>query len=109
MITDKANLWLVIVLLAIGTYVIRFSFLGLLGGRELPEWLLRHLRYVAVAVMPGLVAPLVVWPAATGGNLDASRLLAALAAFALGAWLKNVLAAVFGGFVTLYGLQYLLG
>ncbi|MFQ5438947.1 MAG: AzlD domain-containing protein, partial [Paracoccaceae bacterium] len=71
MIDDKTTLWIVIILLALGTYLIRFSFLGLIGGRELPNWVLRHLRYVAVAVLPGLVAPLVVWPQATGGVPDA--------------------------------------
>ncbi|MFT7523108.1 MAG: branched-subunit amino acid transport protein, partial [Candidatus Paceibacteria bacterium] len=63
MIPESTNIWLVIVLLAVGSFLIRFSFLGLVGGRELPEWALRHLRYVAVAVMPGLIAPAVVWPA----------------------------------------------
>ena len=84
MITDKETLWIVIVLLGLGTYLIRFSFLGLLGGMELPAWVLRHLRYVAVAVMPGLIAPLVIWPPATGGETDPARLIAALAAFAIG-------------------------
>jgi branched-subunit amino acid transport protein len=55
------------------------SFLGLIGGRELPGWVLRHLRYVAVAVMPALVSPPVVWPTANGGEPEPSRLLAALA------------------------------
>ena len=56
MITDKTTLWIVIVGLGVGTYLIRFSFLGLIGGRELPEWFLRHLRYVAVAIRPGMTA-----------------------------------------------------
>ncbi len=109
MITDKVALWLVIILLGLGTYLIRFSFLGLIGGRPLPDWVLRHLRYVAVAVMPGLIAPLLVWPAATNGVPDPSRLLAALFAFAIGIWSKSVLGAVIGGMVALYGFQYLLG
>lgn len=109
MITDKTTLWIVIVLLGLGTYLIRFSFLGLIGGRALPDWVLRHLRYVAVAVLPGLIAPLVVWPAATNGAPDPSRLLAALFAFAIGIWSKSVVASVVGGMVALYGFQYLLG
>ncbi len=109
MITDKTTLWIVIILLGLGTYLIRFSFLGLIGGREMPEWVLRHLRYVAVGVMPGLVAPLVVWPAANQGNTDPARLLAAIAAFAIGIWLKSVVGAVLGGMIALYSFQYLLG
>ncbi len=106
---DKIQLWTVIIGLGIGTYLIRFSFIGIIGGRPLPNWVLRHLRYVAVAVMPGLIAPLVVWPAATGGEPDAARLLAALAAFAIGIGTSSVLGAVFGGMGTLYLLQFLMG
>lgn len=108
MITDKGTLWLVIVLLGLGTYLIRFSFLGLLGGRELPDWVLRHLRYVAVAVMPGLIAPLVLWPAATNGTPDPARLIAALVAFGIGIWTRSVVGTVLAGMGTLYLVQYLI-
>jgi len=106
---NDTTVWILIITLGIGTFLIRFSFLGLLGGRELPEWLIRHLRYVPVAVMPGLVAPLVAWPAATGGTLDPARSLAALAALAIGAWFRSVLGAIFGGMVVLYLGQFFLG
>jgi branched-subunit amino acid transport protein len=107
-ITDKTELWIVILALGAGTYLIRFSFLGLIGGRKLPDWVLRHLRYTAVAVMPGLIAPLIVWPAATGGEPDPVRMLAAIAAFAVGIATKNVVATVVAGMGTLYAAQYLL-
>lgn len=103
------RVWLVILLLGIGTYLIRLSFLGLIGDRPLPAWLLRLLRYVPVAVMPGLVAPLVVWPAATGEHPDAPRALAALAALAVGAATRSTLGAIAAGMVTLYGGILLLG
>lgn len=106
---DTVQLWTVIVGLGVGTYLIRFSFIGIIGGRPLPAWVLRHLRYVAVAVMPGLIAPLVVWPSATGGEPDPARLLAALAAFAIGIAFNSVLGAVFGGMACLYAVQFLLG
>ena len=63
---DRLDLWLVMGLLGLGTYFIRFSFLGGLGNRLLPGWLRRALRYTSVAVLPALVAPAVIWPAATG-------------------------------------------
>lgn len=105
---DPTIVWTVIGGLAIGTFLIRYSFIGLIGNRELPEWVLRHLRYTAVAVLPGLIAPLIVWPAATGGQADASRMAAALVAFAIGMWRKSIIGAVFGGMATLYLLQYVL-
>ena len=105
---DNTAVWTTIIALGIGTFLIRFSFLGLLGGKDLPNWLTRHLRYVPVAVLPGLVAPLVVWPAATGGQADLARSLAALTALAIGALTRSVLGAIFGGMAMLYGVQFLL-
>lgn len=100
--SEPAKVWIVILLLGIGTFLIRFSFIGLVGGRQLPGWATRMLRYVPVAVMPGLVAPLVVWPAATGGVPDVPRLVAAFAALAIGAGTRSVLGAVVGGMAALY-------
>ena len=99
-LTDT-QVWIVIALLAVGTFAIRFSFLGLIGDRPLPPVVLRLLRYTPVAVLPALVAPQVLWPAATGGETDPVRLLAAFAALGLGWWTKNVLWSVAGGTLVL--------
>ena len=107
--TDTQSLWFVIIGLGLGSYLLRFVFIGLIGGRDLPEWFLRHLRYTAVAVLPALVAPLVVWPAATGGVPDPARLAAAAVTLAVGLTTKNVFGAIFAGAATLYALLYLLG
>ncbi|MFU8882517.1 MAG: AzlD domain-containing protein [Rhodobacterales bacterium] len=104
-----ATLWTVIILLGLGSFALRFVFLGLIGNRPMPDWVMRHLRYTAVAVLPGLVAPLVVWPSATDGVLDLPRLAAALTTLAIGYLTKNVLAAIFSGAGVLYLLLYLLG
>jgi branched-subunit amino acid transport protein len=102
-------IWTVIVVLGVGTFLIRFSFLGLIGGKDLPAWVLRHLRYTAVAVLPGLVAPLVIWPQATGGEPDAARMLAAVVTLAAGLWSRSVLWAMTAGAATLYGVMALTG
>jgi branched-subunit amino acid transport protein len=104
-----STLWTVMIVLGLGTFALRFVFLGLIGDRPMPDWLMRHLRYTAVAVLPGLVAPLVVWPTATDGVLDLPRLAAALTTLAVGYYTKNVLAAIFGGAAILYLLLYLMG
>lgn len=104
-----STIWTVMILLGLGTFALRFVFLGLIGDRPMPEWLMRHLRYTAVAVLPGLVAPLVVWPTATGGVLDIPRLAAALTTLAVGYVTKNVLAAIVGGAAMLYLLLWLMG
>ena len=106
---NEHYIWTVILVLAVGTYLIRFSFLGLIGGKDLPEWVLRHLRYTAVAVLPGLIAPLVLWPAATGGDVDPARLSAALVTFGIGLLTSNVIAAILCGGATLFGMIWVLG
>ncbi len=96
------TIWTVILVLGIGTYLIRLSFLGLIGDRAVPLWAMRLLRYVPVAVLPALVAPLVVWPAATGGAPDPARMTAALVALAIGAGTRSVLGAIAAGMAALY-------
>lgn len=96
------HVWLIIIALGIGTYLIRFSFLGIIGNRPLPPIILRMLRYTSVAVMPGLVAPLILFPQATGGSPDPARLIATVATLVVGVWTRNVLWAVLAGLVSLY-------
>ncbi len=102
------EVWAIILALALGTFLIRYSFLGLIGARRMPAWVLRHLRYTPVAVLPGLVAPLVLWPAATGGEPEPARLAAAAVTLAVGVLSRNVLLAILSGGLTLYGLLWLL-
>ncbi|WP_138467458.1 AzlD domain-containing protein [Poseidonocella sp. HB161398] len=109
MTATSSSIWLVIAGLAVGTFLFRFSFMGLFGQRSFPEWALRMLRYTSVAVLPGLVAPLVLWPAATGGEPDPARLLAAAAAVGTGIWTRSVLWSILAGAVALYGGLALFG
>ena len=106
---DKAQIWTVMPLMAVGTYLIRFSFLGMLGNRPLPTWLTRALRYTAVGVLPALVAPGVLWPVATGGQTDPARLAAAVMTLVVGVITRSVLGAIIGGAVTLYACLALVG
>jgi branched-subunit amino acid transport protein len=106
---DRAELWFVIIALGIGSYLLRFSFLGLVGNRPLPAWLLRHLRYTAVAILPALVAPIVYYSNETQSGPEPVRLVAAIVTFAVGFWTKNVFLAIVAGAtvmgIGLYGLQ----
>lgn len=77
---DSVTIWTIIIGLAIGSYALRFVFIGFVGDRPMPPWLLRHLRYTAVAILPALIAPLVVWPSATEGQPDLPRMSAAAVA-----------------------------
>ena len=104
---SDATIWAIIAILGIGTYLIRFSFLGLVGDRKMPDWVLRHLRYTPVAILPGLVAPLVFWPKATGGDPDPVRFAAAGSTVVVAWWTKNMLAGAAAGAVTLTALLWM--
>lgn len=105
---DKDTLWLVIFGLGIGSFLLRFTFLGFVGDRPLPAWLVRHLRYTAVAILPALVAPLVVY-SGEGSATDPTRLFAAAATLGVGIWTRNVFAAIGAGALTLGVLIFVMG
>ena len=107
MIEDKVELWLVIFGLGLGSFGLRFLFLGLVGDRTLPAWLMRHLRYTPVAILPALVAPLVLWPTSTDGEVDPGRILAAFVALAVGYVSKNVIAAILSGAAAFAALAWI--
>ena len=99
---EREVFWATVIGLGAGTYAMRFSFLGMLGRRVLPLWLVRGLRYTSVAVLPGLVAPAVLWPEATGGDPDPARLAAALMTVLAGVVFRSMLAGIIAGGMTLY-------
>ena len=97
MIPD-ATVWIAIAGLGLATYAIRFSFLGLLGGRPVPRALRRALAFVPVTVLPALIAPMVLVSRETGGFTDdLPGLAAALAALAVGMLTRNLLAGILAG------------
>ena len=96
---SDTQIWIMIAILGIGTYMIRFSFLGLVGNRKLPEWALRHLRYTPVAVLPGLVAPLVLAKDASGA-MDPALIAAAVATGTVGWWRKGMFPGIIAGVLT---------
>lgn len=106
---DRGTFWLVVVVLGVCTYLIRFSFLGILGNRPLPMWMVRSLRYTAVAVLPALVAPAVLWPAATGGSPDPVRLGTVAVTLLAGIATRNMIAAILAGGLAFYLLPMGLG
>ena len=101
---STAELWFAIAGLAFGSWLLRFSFLGIIGNAELTEWITRHLRYTLVAVLPGIIAPLVFMPQATDGAFDLPRFSAALVTLLVGVWRGNLLLAIGAGGVTLYSM-----
>lgn len=93
----QSTIWIVIAAMAVGCFALRFLFIGLVGDRPLPPWLLKLLRYTAVSILPALIAPLVIWPASSGGQTDPLKLAAAAITLAAAYVTKNVLIAVMAG------------
>ena len=99
----------IIFVIGIGTYLLRLSFIGIVGDRVMPEWALVPLRFVAPAVLAALIAPAVLL---NGGALDVSpssnpRAIAALVALLLAWKTKNVPAVIAAGLITVWALQAL--
>lgn len=102
-----AAVWTVIVLLGVITYLIRFSFLGLLAGRRLPDRVAQALGFVPVAVLPALIAPMVVLDPGTRDWAEPHRPLAALLALGIGMATRNLLAAIAAGMGGFWALRAL--
>jgi branched-subunit amino acid transport protein len=93
-----AKIWIVILGLALATYVIRISFLALLAGRRLPEPVTRALGFVPVTVLPALFAPMVLKGPEGGLGITPEIFVPAMVALAAGMITRNVLAGILGGF-----------
>lgn len=96
---DHTQIWIVILVMAVATFVVRFSFLGLIGDRELPQWLLRMLRYTPVAVLPAVVTPMII----SNQSAEPLRIVAALATIVAGLITRSVLWAILTGFLIFFG------
>ena len=103
------SIWLVMVAAGLITDAIRLSFIYLVGRFPPPELVQRSLRFVPPAVLSAILVPELFMQ---GGRLAASlsnaRLLAGLAAIAVGAWRKNTLLTIVTGMVVLLVLEYLM-
>ncbi|HPD90882.1 MAG: AzlD domain-containing protein [Rhodobacter sp.] len=107
MTLSSTTVWMVIVVLAAGTFALRFSFLGMIGGRQIPGWALRLLRYTPVAVIPGLMAPQIARPMAETGLPDPTLLGAVAVTLLVGIWRRNAIWAMLSGALVLGALTLL--
>jgi len=97
----------IIFAIGIGTYLLRLSFIGIVGDRAMPEWALVPLRFVAPAVLAALIAPAVLL---NDGALDLSpasnpRAIAALVALLLAWKTRSVPVVIAAGLATVWALQ----
>jgi len=102
--------WPALVAAGLVTYLIRLSFIALLGRFELPPLAAQALRFVPPAVLSAIIFPeLILRNGAPDLSLHNHRLLAGLAAAGVALSTRNVLATIAAGMVALWALQALLG
>ena len=103
------NTWLVIALAGLLTFGTRLSFIYLIGRTTMPDWFMRALRFVPVAVLSAIIVPETL---SRGGAVDVSwrnpQIWAAMVAILVGLRVRNVLAIIAAGMVALLVFQWLL-
>lgn len=90
--------WSMIAGLGVLTYLIRFSFIGLMRGRKFPPVVMTALNHVPAAVLPAMVAPIVMLDRTGGGWGAAHDMVAAASVLAVGMATRNVLWGIVAGF-----------
>jgi branched-subunit amino acid transport protein len=104
-----AQSWIVVFGLAIGTFLIRYSFIGLFADRDMPKWLERALKLMVPAIFAAIVFSGVVM---VGGQVAGSDqwpryAAAAVALLAAVASRGSMLVTVTVGMTALHGLPWL--
>ena len=103
------SLWTVMLLAGCVTFLIRFSFIGMAGRIDIPDWFGRLLRFVPIAALTALVWPdllLLQGELALGpGN---ARLVAGLLAAGVAWKTRNIFFTIGAGMVCLWAAQYVL-
>jgi branched-subunit amino acid transport protein len=102
------TIWLIMIALAVGTFLIRISFILLLSNRDVPPLLSSALRFVPPAVLTALVVPQILTRTNTMEISFANPQLVAGIVAVLVAWrTRNVLLTILGGMAVLWILQAL--
>ena len=102
------TIWLTILVVGLMTYLIRLSFIAIVGIRPIPERLKQALRFVPPAVLTAIIFPeLLVSEGIVDLSADNFRLLAGLAAVFVAWRTRNVAATILVGMAVLASLTWL--
>ncbi len=101
--------WIAIAGLAVGTFFIRYSFIGLFAGKKLPARVERALQLAVPAIFAAIVIPFVVM---ASGRIDLAmrwpHIIAAIVTGLFAWWRGGMMLPIVAGMATLYGLQSVL-
>ncbi len=110
---DSTQSWIVVAGLTIGTFLIRYSFIGLFANRDLPPWLERSLKLMVPAIFAAIVCSGVVMVTGAngseiGGLANWPRYAAAAVALSAAIASRGSMLITLGlGMATLHGLPWL--
>lgn len=104
------NEFLLIAGMALVTFGVRYPVLALVGRLQLPEMVLKALRYVPSAVLTAIIVPMItlkdgVFDLRLGNSYLVAGIIAALIAWRT----KNLLLTIVLGMAALWGYRLLLG
>jgi len=101
------NLWLVVIVAGVLTFLIRLSFISLPANWEMPHWAQRALSFVPPAVMTAIVFPeLLIRDGYLAVNLDNHRLIAGAIAIMVAWQFKRIMPTIVAGMAALWLLQH---
>lgn len=103
---SSTSLWMTILGVSVGTYLLRLSFIEMWKWLRVPTLFMRALDYVPAAVLAALVLPALL---RSGGAVDVSfdnlRLYAGLAALVVAWYSRNIIFTLATGMAALWLLQ----
>ena len=104
------DIWLLILGMTAITFAIRYSLFAWPSLR-FPPLVRQALHYVPIAVLSAIVLPAMLMPAGQGWQVSPENayLLGGLAAIAIAAFTRNLLATIGGGLLAFFLLRWALG
>ena len=102
---DALTVWLMMLGIGAGTFLIRFSFIWLLGQGQIRPGFQRVLRFVPAAVLSALIMPSFVFSQHAAYSPDVARILAGSVAAVIASRSGNVLLTISVGMGTLWLCQ----
>jgi len=101
------NLWLVVIVAGVLTFLIRLSFISLPANWEMPHWAERALSFVPPAVMTAIVFPeLLIMDGHLAVSLHNHRLIAGAIAILVAWRFKKIMPTIVAGMAALWLLRY---
>ena len=105
---DMADFWPVVLVLALGTFLIRYSFILIMDKLTIPDSVHRMLRYIPASALTALVAPAVLLDGSSGGFAGWDKLAAASVAVLVAWKTRNIFFTIALGMATLWTFHALM-